>query len=198
MEFLNLDDTSNIIVPSIKRFYSNHYNAQKFLDIRFFNTKLSLRLFNWFCVNYAKKHQIDYKIRVNNKVTTFNVYHSYKLHLKTYKKKLFDPINRGKEIVARYQSPIYHNNDRIEITTSLCQLNFFRWIIENMVFKYLENHYDDVFQDMQEIYTQQYSSESKSKRPKDYKRNELSENIYNNRIQRIYTDSIEDYSGITV
>lgn len=194
MEFLNLDDSSNIIVPSIKRFYANHYNAQKFLDIRFFNTKLSLRLFNWFCVNYAKKHPIDYKIRVNNKVTTFNVYHSYKLYLKTYKKKLFDPINRGKEIIARYQSPIYHNNVCIEITTSLCQLNFFRWVIENMIFKYLENHYDDVFPDMQEIYIQQYSSESKSRRPKDYKRNELSENIYNNRIQRIYTDCIEDYT----
>lgn len=191
MEFLNLQD-NNIIVPSIKKFYSNHYNAQKFLDIRFFDNKLSLRIFNWFCVNYAKKHQIYYRIRNGTEKNIFNVYHSYKLHLKTYKKKMFDPINRGEQIVARYQSPVYHNNDMIEITTSLCQLNFFKWAIENMVFKYIENHHDKIFADMQEIYMQQYSSESKAKRAKDYKRNELSENIYN-KIQLIFPDNSEEY-----
>ena len=191
MELINLQDT-NIIVPSIRKFYSNHYNAQKFLDIRFFNNKLSLRIFNWFCVNYAKKYQIYYKIRNGNDKVIFNVYHSYKLHLKTYKKKMFDPINRGEQVIARYQSPAYHDNVVVEVTTSLCQLNFFKWAIENMVFKYLEIHYDHIFADMQEIYVQQYSSESKAKRAKDYKRNELSENIYN-KIQLIFPDNSEEF-----
>lgn len=193
MDFLNLQD-NNIIVPSIKKFYSNHYNAQKFLDIRFFDDKLSLRIFNWFCVNYSKKYQIYYKIRNGNHIDTFNVYHSYKIHLKTYKKKMFDPINRGEQITIRYQSPAYHNNDIIEATTSLCQLNFFKWIIENLVFKYIEIHYDKIFADMQEIYMQQYSSESKAKRASDYKRNELSENIYN-KIQLIFPNDIEEYNS---
>lgn len=192
MDFLNLDEDISVIIPSIKKFYSNHYNAQKFLDIRFFDTKLSLRIFNWFCVNYAKKRQIYYKIRNQSKITTFNVYHSYKLHLNTYKKKLFDPINRGEQIVAQYQSPAYHNNDTIQVTTSLCQLNFFKWVIENMIFMYIDKHYDDIFADMQEIYAQQYSSESKLKRGDDYKRNELSENIYT-KIQLIFPEKAEEF-----
>lgn len=188
---MNLQD-NNIIIPSIKKFYSNHYNAQKFLDLRFFNNRLSLRLFNWFCVNYSKKYQIYYKIRNGKDIETFHVYHSYKLHLKTYKKKMFDPINRGEQIIVRYQSPAYHNNDIIEVTTSLCQLNFFKWVIENMVFKYIDVHYDNIFSDMQEIYVQQYSSESKANRSTDYKRNELSENIYN-KIQLVFPGMAEEY-----
>ena len=191
MNFKNLQ-SDNIIVPSIKKFYSNHYNAQKFIDLRVFDQRLSLRLFNWFCVNYSKKNNIYYKIKTNNKTEIFNVYHSYKLHLKTYKKKLFDPINRGEQIIISYQSPAYHNNDIIEISTSLCQLNFFKWIIENMLFVYVDKHYNDIFDDMQEIYMQQYSSESKANRSKDYKREELSENIFS-KIQLIFPSEAEEY-----
>ena len=189
MNFKNLSDT-NILIPNLKKFYSNHYNAQKFIEIRFFNQKLSLRLFNWFCVNYSKKNNIYYKIKNGKNVEIFNVYHSYKIHLKTYKKKLFDPINRGEQVIITYQSPAYHNNDIIEIVTSVCQLNFFKWVIEKMVFLYVEKHYDDIFNDMQEIYMQQYSSESKANRNKDYKREELSENIYS-KIQLIFPDDAE-------
>ena len=59
-----------------------------------------------------------------------------------------------------------------------------------MVFLYVEKHYDDIFNDMQEIYMQQYSSESKANRNKDYKREELSENIYS-KIQLIFPDDAE-------
>lgn len=191
MNFLNLDEIygNNILVPSLKRFYANHYNAQTFINIRL-SSKLSLRIFNWFCVNYAKKYHIYYKIKSNRNSETFDVYHSYKVHLRTYKKKLFDPINRGHTIIARYQSPAYHNNDCIDISTSLCQLNFFKWAIENMVFVYIDKHYDSIFTDMQEIYIQQYSSESKARRSKDYKRNELSESVYN-KIQLIFPETAE-------
>lgn len=194
MNFKNLSDT-NIIIPSLKKFYSNHYNAQKFIDIRFFNQKLSLRLFNWFCVNYSKKNNVYYKIKNGSKIEIFNVYHSYKIHLKTYKKKYFDPINRGEQITVTYQSPAYHNNDVIEIVTSVCQLNFFKWIIENMIFLYVDKYYNDIFNDMQEIYMQQYSSESKANRNKDYKREELSENIYS-KIQLIFPDEAEIFEII--
>ena len=34
----------------------------------------------------------------------------------------------------------FKNNDNMEITTTISQLNFFMWLIENNIFKYIEDN----------------------------------------------------------
>lgn len=131
-----------IVDPAIRDFYSIHSNAQKFLTLRR-NQDVPLRLISWFCSIYCRDVPVVYMLG-DTRREIFNVYHSYRAHLKSYKKKEFDPINRGYPIFADYQSPTFQEGMPIHITTSLCQLIFFRWYISNMVYVYIARHRDEI------------------------------------------------------
>ena len=100
-------------------------------------SKISLRIVDWFTTNYAKKNYTVYDIEEKR----FKVYNDYKLKLKAYSKKRFDPFCRWDRISIPYK-----NNK--EIQTTIGQLNFFRWAIENSVIDYIEKNYDDIEVDM--------------------------------------------------
>jgi hypothetical protein len=61
--------------------------------------------------------------------------------LKAYSKKLFDPFCRRERI-----SFIDHDNN--ELITTVGQLNFFRWAIENKIVEYITENYEDIETDM--------------------------------------------------
>ena len=71
----------------------------------------------------------------------FKVYVDYKLKLKAYSKKRFDPFCRWDRISVPYK-------DGTCIETTIGQLNFFKWTLENKVIDYIENHYDTIEKDM--------------------------------------------------
>ena len=94
------------------------------------------------------------------------VYNDYKLKLKAYSKKRFDPFCRWQRITIPYDS-------ENSIQTTLGQLNFFKWAIENGIIKYIENNYSDIEADMN---TRNSSAKNKSDNNKTRKkREELSE-----------------------
>jgi hypothetical protein len=69
------------------------------------------------------------------------VYVDYKLKLKAYSKKRFDPFCRWDRITIPYKNGTY-------IQTTIGQLNFFKWAIENDIVQYIEQHYDTIEDDM--------------------------------------------------
>jgi hypothetical protein len=129
-------------------FFSKENNFQIFLDVVVVKTKnLPLRLLDWFVTNYAKKNDVLYDIkRPCNRIEHFGVYRSYRAQLKGCKKKEFDPFCRGQTITLEYESPTDHSKTTFE--TAACQLNFFKWAIENLVLNYMEAHYDTIYEDM--------------------------------------------------
>jgi hypothetical protein len=88
------------------------------------------------------------------------VYLAYKSHLKAYSKKMFDPFCRWKRIQF------------MGMDTTVGQLNFFEWAIQDDVLKYLEDNYDAVHADMEACSTtiQPKTTEDGARR----KRHELS------------------------
>jgi len=108
--------------------------------------KISLRIIDWFVTNYAKKYFVVYDIDdvAMSSATTydasrrFKVFNDYKLKLKAYSKKRFDPFCRW----TRIRLP------NMASETTLGQLNFFKWAIENRVLEYIEAHYEDIEHDM--------------------------------------------------
>ena len=116
--------------------YNLNNNLDKILKIITGETKISLRIVDWFATNYAKKYYTLYIIEgtQDNVTRRFKVYDDYKLKLKAYSKKRFDPFCRWDRISIPYK-----NGTSIE--TTIGQLNFFKWAIENKVVDYiLENH----------------------------------------------------------
>ena len=92
---------TNILLDSLKEYYKNEKNIKKLLNIiHQSDTKISLRIIDWFVTNYSKKKNIYYSIYKksdgtktfesdnNEFVKHFNTYHAYKSQLKSYSKKV--------------------------------------------------------------------------------------------------------------
>ena len=69
------------------------------------------------------------------------MYVDYKLKLKAYSKKRFDPFCRWDRITIPYKNDTF-------IQTTIGQLNFFKWVIENDIVQYIEQHYETIENDM--------------------------------------------------
>ena len=121
------------------------------------NKKISLRLIDWFVTNYCKKYKISIQIESNNKTEYVNIYDSYKSNLKAFSKQIFDPFRRKNRIILNYKEInksykiTFSNNINKKdnyIDTTIGQLNFFKWIIENNIFTYIYNNKSKIENDM--------------------------------------------------
>jgi hypothetical protein len=169
-EILSKTHKQDILMESLQKFYLNKNNLKIILEILQSKNKISLRIIDWFVTNYAKKHNTNYKIKVFNGINTFKkqfiVYIDYKLQLKGYSKKQFDPFCRRNRIKFFYSKQKY-------ITTTVGQLNFFRWAINNKIIDYIMKNLSDIENDMNKSYKAVYKLTKKIKN-KRRKRQELS------------------------
>ena len=118
-------------------------NLDKMIRIITGESKISLRIVDWFATNYAKKYYTLFTIEQSNDNISrrFKVYDDYKLKLKAYSKKRFDPFCRWDRISIPYTKGKF-------IETTIGQLNFFKWALENKVIEYVEQNYDTIEKDM--------------------------------------------------
>ena len=130
---------NSLLLTNLLEFYKNTENLDKMLGIINGDSKISLRIVDWFATNYAKKNYTVYEIE--GETNRFKVYNDYKLKLKAYSKKRFDPFCRWERIYIPYKE----NNS---IQTTIGQLNFFKWAIENNIINYIENNYENIESDM--------------------------------------------------
>jgi hypothetical protein len=154
-----------LILVSLNQFYDNEYNRMALLDILEGKNKISLRIIDWFVTNYSKKNNVEYSLK--KKITSpkritmkkihgktskkevpksgnlnqVNVYLSYKNQLNSFSKKHFDPFCRRNRIENDFR-------DGTKIITTVGQLNFFRWAIQNNVLKYIIDNFKEIEEDM--------------------------------------------------
>ena len=76
------------------------------------------------------------------------MYVDYKLNLKAYSKRRFDPFCRWERITIPYNGTEEDKSKNTHIQTTIGQLNFFKWALENKVVQYIENNYSDIEADM--------------------------------------------------
>ena len=140
---LLLKNLMNFYKTQIDDKFNPNNNLDKMLKIITGESKISLRIVDWFATNYAKKYYTLYTIEQNtdNITRRFKVYDDYKLKLKAYSKKRFDPFCRWDRISIPYTTGKF-------IETTIGQLNFFKWALENQVIKYIEDNYDTIEKDM--------------------------------------------------
>jgi hypothetical protein len=136
---------NDLLLKNLMIFYNTEENdnLDKMLRIITGESKISLRIVDWFATNYAKKYYTLYVIdqTIENVARRFKVYDDYKLKLKAYSKKRFDPFCRWDRISIPYK-------DGNCIETTIGQLNFFKWALENKVVDYIEQNYETIEKDM--------------------------------------------------
>jgi len=131
---------NDLILNRLLDFYMKNERLDHMLSIINGESRISLRIVDWFATNYAKKYYTVYSLKSDPK-KRFKVYNDYKLKLKAYSKKRFDPFCRWERINIPYK------NDTC-IQTTIGQLNFFKWAIENEVIDFIENNYSTIENDM--------------------------------------------------
>ena len=152
-----------LIIP-LTKFFCEKNNIKKLKSIIDGSSKLSLRLIDWFVTNYSKKNLVMYNLKKLKKKTYesdsgvesvddskgeeeeffsdyFNVFSDYRGQLKALNKKNFDPFCRRARIKF-----FYNENDYI--ITTVGQLNFFKWAIENCILDYIEENMKEIEDDM--------------------------------------------------
>ena len=135
--------SNDLLLVSVTNFYKNNTEyLDEILPIVFKTSNISLRLIDWFVTNYCKKKNIIFiQDKGNGNRHYFNVYSNYRSQLKAFKKIQFDPFRRRERIDFYYEQNKY-------VETTIGQLNFFRWFVENDLLSYVKDNYDDIEKDM--------------------------------------------------
>lgn len=141
-DILKKPELQDITIRSLYEFYLINDRIYKILSIITSNSNISIRVLDWFVTNYSKKNNIIYELSEDSSSERyFNVFLQYKCQLKAYKKKMFDPFCRKQRI------PFYYEANKCVITT-VGQLNFFKWALSNEILKYVEEHLQEIINDM--------------------------------------------------
>jgi len=112
---------------------------QTMVDIINGNNLISLRFLDWFVTRYCYLYKLSINVNnIYNKEKKFNINISYKAQLKSFKKKYFDPFRRKKKFYYHY------DKNNVLLLTTIGQLNFFRWAINNDVIKYTTENYKEI------------------------------------------------------
>ena len=154
------DKQNELLLTNLTKYYSDNDFVQldKILNILKGESEISLRIIDWFVTNYSKQHYVVYPL--DN--TRFKVYNDYKLKLKAYSKKRFDPFCRWEKTIIPYKSGQF-------IQTTIGQLNFFKWIVDHKILDYIHENYESIEHDMSLRNTSKPKTEKNRK-----KREELS------------------------
>ena len=132
---------NSLLLKKLMEFYKKNDNINKILPIINGEHKISLRLIDWFVTNYSKKYYTTYAIKIKGESKRFKIYVDYKLKLKAYSKKRFDPFCRWERITIPYSG-------NTGIQTTLGQLNFFKWALEYKIIDYINENLDTIEKDM--------------------------------------------------
>jgi hypothetical protein len=122
---------------NLRRFYqrcsqNTLFKIEKIIDRDYGN--LSLRLLDWFVTIYCRNEFISLP---SLDVDDINI--SYRAQVKTFKKRYFDPFNRGR---VKFYYHYYFDKQKRNFYTALGQLNFFKWAISNGILDHVEANLD--------------------------------------------------------
>jgi hypothetical protein len=128
------------ILNSCVRFYNQEQEIlKKLFEILKRRCNYSLRLVDWLCTNYSKRHQII----ITYKEMPINIHFDYCRYLNAFNKKYFDPFSRRKRIIINIDSEI--------IITTIGQINFFRWWLQRDLHSYIIEHKTSIENDMRNV-----------------------------------------------
>ena len=173
---------NDLLLNNLLEFYKLNNNMDRMINIINGESRISLRIIDWFATNYAKKNFTIYQLPGKN--TRFKVYNDYKLKLKAYSKRRFDPFCRWERITI----PISEGNEYC-FETTIGQLNFFKWALENKVIDFIEKNYDCIEKDMNE--NNSLSKTRKNKTELNGKTRKKREELSVNAIKTFKQESVE-------
>lgn len=156
-----------VLMKTLENFYVNDDNFNKMYKyvVKPRESHVSLRLLEWFVINYAKKNNVGYEFIDEQGIKKYIiVFSDYQNCLNGFKKVRLDPFCR-KQRKGNKDCSLKFKHGNIEVETTIGQLSFFKWAISNKVLDYVEEHSEMIERDM---------NETNKHRKKNKKRQQLS------------------------
>lgn len=155
-----VESKTTVLLESLRKFYAKDCNLRVLTDVLRQRTKVSLRIIDWLCTNYAKKYNTHI---ILSDTKAINLYLQYKSGLRAYSKKSFDPF-QGRDRVEIVDA------DGAAMPTTIGQLNFFRFAIQNGVIDYAIKHAVDIEKDMMEAIRHRHEDSPPDVKPRGLQR----------------------------
>lgn len=131
-----------LLKQSLLEFFKPAHRFKTFYDVVNKKTDYSLRVLEWFVTKYAEKYDVSYVIPLpGGKRKEINIATDYHNQMSSYQKKCFDPFRRHDKFLIS-------NGQGLTFVTTVCQMNFFKWAIENKVLDYVQTHLSEIKADM--------------------------------------------------
>lgn len=130
--------TERLLLSSLTAFFQKHKPLRQLLfEINTGISPVSLRVVDYVVTHYAKSKNVTYWIDDAGSPTArkFNLYLEYRAQLKAYTKLHFDPFRRHERITF-----VLETQPLQTIETTIGQLNFFRWALQNHVIQYIASN----------------------------------------------------------
>lgn len=170
VDFASVLPVASSLRNALERFYTPQRVESVLLPLLRSGSRPSLRMLDWFCVNYAKKHNVvcrmpepDHRPDVDAprgdpsddphddprddprdaRARMFAVYNGYKVALARYRRGHFDPFRRGPRIA------LTHEGETWETTVGQC--NFIMWVHRTGVLRFARHHAAAVEEDMASV-----------------------------------------------
>ena len=147
-------DKKDLLKQSLFDYFNNLPRLILFKSVVEKETEYSLRILEWFVSNYAKKHNIIYQVNKRD----LNVFLDYKSQLKSFSKRQFDPFRRHDKFDIDYTQ----DGKKHSFATTVGQMNFFKWAIENNVLEYVGKHINAIKNDMNDSVNNKMEGDSSS------------------------------------
>lgn len=127
------------------RFYSNPQHFDTVERLQNGDHELPVRYIDYFVTTYAKKYNVSYMVERAHGTEPFHVNAKYHCMLNSgLHKRNADPFRRGPRIV------LHSADGKRHIETTVAQLSFFLWAIENKVLEYTLKNKDNIGKDLKE------------------------------------------------
>ena len=124
----NLTTTEELLLSSVLAWYNREADrVEQLMQFIERNKCLSLRVIDWFVTNYSR----NTPIMLERDGLPRDLYKDYHTNLSCYKKKYMDPFARRKRITIE----IFGKTQR---TSTIGQLNFFRWFLGSNIRQLLD------------------------------------------------------------
>lgn len=128
----------DLLQKSLTDFFSKPMHFDILSNIVYGHSPVSLRMINFFITTYARNENV----MIKGYDDEFLVYQEYKICLKAYSIKYFDPFCRRERV--------HVNCGESSLVTTVGQMNVFRWIIENDVLSYIIKHQKEIVSSMKD------------------------------------------------
>lgn len=126
---MSFQSRADVLETTLKRFYSNKKHIQILESVVELRDKITLRRLERFITQDARKFNI---VMIQDDGTPFRLYKEYRAQQDAFTKRFFDPF-------CRYDRILIERKGKHCIETTVGQLNFFRWIINNNVLDFVIN-----------------------------------------------------------